>query len=238
MLVQQIQLIGGGAHGPEAAAAIRHAASQNGVWSLGCFEGQPVKQDAVPSGVVSSTPLAGTTVASNELEGPMKSKVDSSDYKCIFNASGVGMAIASMGGAFMDCNNLFSRLSNYSKQELCALTIFNLTARNDLQRSFDLISRMITPMVDGGEEPPRQIVLRGAINQRTDLGMSISLVKGSDGISKCFCVTLVKNPSSPFETGKPIPVSFESVLSEPTSVKSLKDPSFLPMRQNPAFTFG
>jgi hypothetical protein len=236
MLIQQIQLIGGGAHGPEAAAAIRHAAAQNGVWSLGCFEGQSLKQDVVPSGVP-STPLAGT-MASNEMEGPMKSKVDSSDYKSIFNASGVGMAIASMGGAFMDCNNLFSRLSNYSKQELCALTIFNLTARNDLQRSFDLISRMITPVVDGGEEPPRQIVLRGAINQRTDLGMSISLVKGADGIAKCFCVTLVKNPSSPFDTGKPIPVSFEAVLPEPTSVKSSKDPSVPPMRQNPAFTFG
>merc|ERR1719491_1337962 len=40
-LMQQIQVIGGGALGPQAANAIRHVAAQNGVWSLGSFGGLP-----------------------------------------------------------------------------------------------------------------------------------------------------------------------------------------------------
>lgn len=153
-------------------------------------------------------------------------RVDLADYRCIFNSSGVGMAIASMGGAFMDCNSLFARLSNYSKQELCTLTIFNLTARNDLQRSFDLISHMISPPLDGSDgdqPPPREIVLRGSMKYRNDLGMSISLVKGDNGIAKCFVVTLVKNPTSPFDASRPIPVSIESIVPEPTALLTMKE---------------
>jgi hypothetical protein len=53
-------------------------------------------------------------------------------------------AIASMGGAFLECNALFAQLSDYTKQELCALTIFNLTARQDLQAAFDQISQLLS----------------------------------------------------------------------------------------------
>jgi hypothetical protein len=230
MLIQQIQLIGGGAHGPEAAEAIRRAAAQNGVWSLGRFEG---------SQSATALPAEGAAAATTaEAVGTAMNLVDSADYKCIFNTSGVGMAIASMGGSFMDCNSLFSRLSNYTKQELCALTIFNLTAKNDLQRSFDLISRLISPPVPGCEEPPRQVVLRGAMNHRSDLGMSISLVKGENGIAKCFCVTLVKNPSSPFDTSKPTPVSYESILPLGGGIATRKETSALAVNQGPAVTFG
>jgi hypothetical protein len=40
-LVQQVQMIGSGALGPQAAQVIRHVAAQNGVWSLGNFGGVP-----------------------------------------------------------------------------------------------------------------------------------------------------------------------------------------------------
>jgi len=40
-LVQQMQQIGNGALGPQAASAIRVVAAQNGVWSLGNFGGLP-----------------------------------------------------------------------------------------------------------------------------------------------------------------------------------------------------
>jgi hypothetical protein len=113
-------------------------------------------------------------------------------------------AIASMGGAFIDCNQLFSQISSYSKQEVCAMTIFNLTSREDLQHAFDLISQMISPPIEGrGITKP--IVLRGAMKSRNDIGLSVSLIKGDEGIAKCFCVTLIKNPSSPFDTSKPVP---------------------------------
>jgi hypothetical protein len=118
-----------------------------------------------------------------------------------------------MSGAFIDCNHLFCLLSKYTKQEVCALTIFNVTARDDLQHAFDLISQMISPPMDDGahHHQLKHVALRGSFRHRDDLGLCISLVKGEDGISKCFCVTLIKNPSSPFDMSEPKPVSFDAV---------------------------
>lgn len=117
------------------------------------------------------------------------------EYKDVFNNSAVGMAIASLGGSFVDCNSIFCHLSEFSKEEICAMTIFNMTSRHDLQHAFDLISQMITPTLDGttnkGENKP-SIVLRGAMKNRSDLGLSIALIKGDHGIAKCFSVTLVR----------------------------------------------
>jgi hypothetical protein len=144
-----------------------------------------------------------------------------------------------MGGAFIECNQLFCKLSDFTKQEVCALTIFNMTARQDLQQAFDLISQMISPPMDSQEEPNKPIVLRGAMKNRVDLGLSVSLVKGEDGISKCFCVTLVKNPASPFDTSKPVPVSFEAVGQKSvTTVGNVSKKNTGGMNLTPAFTSG
>ena len=119
--------------------------------------------------------------------------INHNDYKFVFNNSSVGLAIASLGGAFIDCNSIFCHLSEYTKEEVCAMTIFNMTSRQDLQHAFDLISQMITPTLDGTErEEKSSIVLRGAMKNRQDLGLSISLIKGDHGIAKCFSVTLVR----------------------------------------------
>jgi hypothetical protein len=144
-----------------------------------------------------------------------------------------------MGGAFIDCNQLFCQLSDFTKQEVCALTIFNMTARQDLQQAFDLISQMISPPMDSRtqEEPNKPIVLRGALKNRVDLGLSVSLVKGGDGISKCFCVTLVRNPASPFDTSEPVPVSFEAVGQKSATTVG-NAPKKNTMNQTPAFTSG
>ena len=238
-----MQLIGGGAHGSQAAAAIRHIAAQQGVWSLGNFGGMPPKsamafQQPGEAAAQQGPKQPATAHASNPMT---TNKVESQDYRFVFNSCGVGMAIASMGGAFIDCNQLFSQLSNYTKQEICSLTIFNLTARQDLQHAFDLISQMISPPSDARNSPPsKTIVLRGSMKNRNDLGLCISLVKGDDSIAKCFCVTLIKNPSSPFDTSKPIPVSFESIL--PTAATQLTKESVAGGKElggtGPAFTAG
>mmetsp|Transcript_2902 Transcript_2902/g.4898 ORF Transcript_2902/g.4898 Transcript_2902/m.4898 type:complete len:757 (-) Transcript_2902:212-2482(-) len=137
--------------------------------------------------------------------------ISPNDYKFVFNNSSVGMAIASMGGAFVDCNDIFCQLSDYTKAEVCSMTIFNMTARTDLQHAFDLISQMITPpSAEDQQKKSNTIVLRGAMKNRTDLGLSVSLIKGDLGIAKCFCVTLVKILS--METSRPDTVSIEMEL--------------------------
>ena len=227
-LIQQMQLIGGGAHGAQAAQAIRHVAAQNGVWSLGNFGGIPPK----------SALLSPNTEKSSDIKQEAKSvdpnKVQTSDYRFIFNSCGVGMAIASMGGAFIDCNQLFCQLSNYTKQEVCSLTIFNLTARQDLQHAFDLISQLISPPMEGPVN--KAISVRGSFKNRDDLGLCVNIVKGEDGIAKCFCVTIIKNPNSPFDNEPPVPVSFESILANACGNGMAKAPS--QVGGSPAFTSG
>ena len=141
-----------------------------------------------------------------------------------------------MGGAFIDCNQLFTQLTEYTKQDLSSLTVFNLTARQDLQKAFDQISLLISPpMKSSNEAPPANVVVRGSFKNRPDLGLSISIVKGEDGIAKCFCVTLIKNPSSSHESNS-VPVSFESVqapILQPPQKESAPG-----LNGAPAFTSG
>lgn len=233
-LVQQMQMIGGGAHGPLAAEAIRHVAAQNGVWSLGNFGGVPPKSAMTfydPSGTNASEATQQQEISqSQDTSHPFNytKPIDLSEYRYVFNSCGAGMAIASMGGAFLDCNQLFCQLSNYTKQEVCSLTIFNLTARQDLQLAFDQISQLISPPMDdkATRDRPKPVVFRGAMKNRNDLGLNVSLVKGDDGVAKCFCVTLVKNPESPFDTSKPVPVSFDAVSSAPKEGNISTTPAF------------
>ena len=202
-------MIGNGAHGAQAARAVRHVAAQNGVWSLGNFGGVPPNSALSLGQSTTESSTSDEQTSSDSTTHP--NKIESFEYKFVFNSCGVGIAIASLGGAFMDCNQLFCQLSNYSKQEVCGLTIFNMTARQDLQHAFDLISQMISPPMESRNHDPKPIVLRGSMKNRTDIGLCISLVRGEDGISRCFCVILIKNPSSPFDTTKPIPVSFDAI---------------------------
>lgn len=176
--------------------------------------------------------------------------VSPNDYRFIFKNSSVGMAIASLGGAFVDCNSIFCQLSEYTREEVCAMTIFNVTSRQDLQHAFDLISQMITPTLDtngnsaigvnsglGGStdkgDDKSSIVLRGAMKKRSDLGLSISLIKGDQGIAKCFCVTLVRILS--IDATRPDTVSIQMELPQVWSTKQQKNVGF---GSSPAYTTG
>lgn len=202
-LIQQMQLIGTGQLGPHAANAIRYAAAQNGLWNLGDFGG-------LPPNTGFEDPQSTQSDAS---EDQLINTIQEHDYKHIFNSCSVGMAIASMGGAFIDCNHLFLELSGYSKEEICSLTIFNLTSKEDLQSAFDLISQMISPPADSENNPFSPCcVLRGSMKHRRDLGLNITLIKDKEGIAKCFCVSLIKNPSSPFDDSPPVHATAATLL--------------------------
>lgn len=231
-------MIGGGAHGPEAAQAIRHVAAQNGVWSLGNFGGVPPKS-AMTYYPEEKSDNVGSDSIKPPLDPTQQTKIEDHEYRSVFNNCAVGMAVASMGGAFIDCNQLFCQLSNYTKQEVCSLTIFNLTARQDLQHAFDLISQLISPPIDSQNSGSQQpIVLRGAMNNRNDLGLGVALVKDEAGIAKFFCVTLIKNPASPFDDSKPIPATIELIQGTPSITKQVAPKDGQGLDSAPAFTTG
>jgi len=208
-LVEEVQRIGSGAIGQQASIAIRHVAAQNGIDSV---LGLPVP-NSVPS-----APQA------------MQDSVGDRDFRIVFNSCSVGMAIATMGGSFIDCNSAFTQLSSYTKQELKAMTIFNITSRDDLQGAFDMMSKLITPPTSGfdadgnsvqDEKPPAPVVLRSAIRHRNDLGLSVSLIRGDDGVARYFNITLVKLPSSlGIGAVKPVPATAEMTEEMPEQTPS------------------
>jgi hypothetical protein len=95
-LVQQIQMIGGGALGQQAATAVRHVAAQNGVWSLGNFGGVPPKSamyhkpvTAAP-GESSDAKNAGQQQSARD-GSILPNKIETNDYRFVFNSCTVGM---------------------------------------------------------------------------------------------------------------------------------------------------
>ena len=238
--MQQVQRIGSGALGQQAASAVRHVAAQNGVWSLGNFGGVPPKsammyhQSSATGGPVADETQSGASTSG----GSLSSTIEEADYRHVFNSATIGMAIASMGGAFIDCNKFFCQVSNYTKQEICSLTVFNLTARQDLQSAFDLISQMLSAPLDP-TVTNTSCVLRGALKHRTDVGLSVKLIKGSDGVAKCFCVTLIQNPTSPFDISRPKPATAAvGGQGQGQMVPGPKDPSQSGVDTAPAYTTG
>jgi Helix-loop-helix DNA-binding domain len=94
-LVQQMQMIGSGALGPQAAQAIRHVAAQNGVWSLGNFGGVPPKS-ALSFYSANTAPPTTTSSDPNKQEAPpviapVQTTLEDHEYRFIFNSCSVGM---------------------------------------------------------------------------------------------------------------------------------------------------
>ena len=94
-LVQQMQLIGSGAHGVQAAATIRHVAAQNGVWSLGNFGGVPPKSAMTfyqPNASEETRSSSTASVDQNDTASALGAlKIDAPDYRFVFNSCGFAM---------------------------------------------------------------------------------------------------------------------------------------------------
>ena len=124
-----------------------------------------------------------------------------------------------MGGVFVECNQLFCQLSEYTKKELCSMTLFNLTARADLQNAFDRLSSMISSPANGlnsQQSNPLPILLRGTMKNRQDLGISVAMIREDGGIPNCFLVTLLKDVPQETIGRQPMFASFDCVRQQTT----------------------
>jgi PAS domain S-box-containing protein len=70
--------------------------------------------------------------------------IDPSVYVSAFQSSKIAMAIATLGGNFIDCNSTFVNLVGAkSKEEVCEMTIFNCIDEAHLHKSFELICSIV-----------------------------------------------------------------------------------------------
>jgi PAS domain S-box-containing protein len=134
-----------------------------------------------------------------------------SDYQMVFDSCGVGMAVTSMSGTFVDCNQLFCHLSGYSKKELCSLTLFSLTAKKDLERAFGEVTKLILKSAEESSlnrSSINPITVQGSMKTEKNLLLNISLVRDSQNTPKGLCITLVNYPWSASDDSPVLPVSF------------------------------
>jgi PAS domain-containing protein len=99
-----------------------------------------------------------------------------------------------MGGNFIDCNQSFSQLTGYAKDEMCEMTIFNLIAEKDLRRSLELITDLIMSTADqsqSNQDGAKSVILRLSLKDRTNLSLKVALFRHSKAVPKGFCLTLV-----------------------------------------------
>ena len=93
-----MQMIGGGAIGPQAANAIRHVAAQNGVWSLGNFGGVPPRtavQDQQQQQQQNQQQQQGGN------QSIFLKSIDDHDYRYIFNSCSIPMVRFVMKNSFI-----------------------------------------------------------------------------------------------------------------------------------------
>uniref|UniRef100_A0A7S1Y931 BHLH domain-containing protein n=1 Tax=Grammatophora oceanica TaxID=210454 RepID=A0A7S1Y931_9STRA len=119
-------------------------------------------------------------------------------YRLVFNVSSMPMAIASLGGDFIACNEQFCKFAKRTEEEIRSITVFNLTRKQDLKQAFDTMSKIVSnaAMLAGiesfGNPTQEECYLRTAIDDSDNLNLLVSLVKDEDNAAKCFSVTLVE----------------------------------------------
>jgi PAS domain S-box-containing protein len=64
-------------------------------------------------------------------------------YRQVFYTCGVGMAICTMGGSFVDGNETFLQWCGYTQETIISKTIFDVIARSDLPRAFHDLSQFV-----------------------------------------------------------------------------------------------
>jgi hypothetical protein len=93
-------------------------------------------------------------------------------------------AIATLGGTFLDCNQLFCLMSRHDKDHLTRLSVFNLTAQDQLSYAFERLSELLT-------DPSAGVATNGeeaAINVRSsvpNLSLKITLLDPSSSPQYC-----------------------------------------------------
>jgi PAS domain S-box-containing protein len=120
------------------------------------------------------------------------------DYRSVFDNSGVPQAVAAIDGTFLDCNRKFTELTGYTRAEVRSRSIFNLTPAEDLQKTFDIVSDMMSPRAGGGQATGgvQQAEFVKACKFRhgvTNLRVSMSLVRDAAGNPLHFACALLSS---------------------------------------------
>lgn len=193
-LVNKIRSMNSGEMGPQVQIAVREAVDSIDETTAASAPPQPqhlgMGQTAGAPGVPPSGQPMALLPPQPQPQNP--SKLHPDDYSTLFNCSTIPMAIATMGGSFIECNKAFEDVSGFPKSVLLAMTIFNVTSPPSLQEAFESISKMIPRgTVDAhgrlNEEAPPPVMLSGLL-KNGECRLKVFLAKDGAGNTKYFVI--------------------------------------------------
>jgi len=112
------------------------------------------------------------------------------------------MAICTLGGTFVESNRRFAELTSIDSNTLSKLTLFQIVAKSDQEKAFQLISERL-PNNSNNHNPQSTVpfFVRGEIHNFA-FGLIVSLIRDSSG-PKYFCISLGGLPTPPTSYQEP-----------------------------------
>ena len=207
---QQLSNIHDGQYGPEAAKAVKAIARHNGVASLATSHRYSVTNmmgvfnvDAVSTSVQSIPNTWENDGGALFDMTETRSDVRERQYQEVFEHASVAMGISSLGGTFLECNRLFCEKCQFSKHQICSLSIFHLTAKDQLSHAFDQLNSLLTedpssadPIILRGILPRQQLHIQLLNRSRAGLDEKSTEEQKGDCRSKLLLVTLLQEPAT------------------------------------------
>lgn len=119
-------------------------------------------------------------------EEELKKSVDT--FSSAFNHSGVGMALVSPDGKWLQVNDVLCDITGYSKNELMGLTFQDITHPDDLETDLDMVNRILNREMDKYTLEKRYIAKDGKVIW---ISLTVSLVWNKDNTPRFFISQMV-----------------------------------------------
>jgi len=119
-------------------------------------------------------------------EQQLKTSMDT--FASAFNESGIGMALVSTEGKWLDANAVLCTMTGYSKEELLNITLADITHPDDLDTDMPLVRKMLKGEISSYNIEKRYISRHNTIVQ---VLLTVSLVRDNEGEPKFYIAQVV-----------------------------------------------
>lgn len=108
-------------------------------------------------------------------------------YQAMIQDSPVPMLISDQAGAFKDANDAAAKFFGYSIDELCGMGFQQVTHRDDMLTSMEMVNSLLIGKIDRFEMVKRYLTKRGI----TWAAVRVNAIRGEDGRMEMFVVHVV-----------------------------------------------
>ena len=115
-------------------------------------------------------------------------KASADMFTSAFDYSGIGMALISPGGKWLDVNNVICRQTGYTKEELLKLSFQDITYADDLETDLALVRQMLRKEISTYTLEKRYVSKERKI---VLVSLTVSLVWNADGTPRFFIAQIL-----------------------------------------------